>query len=81
MSFVYVHMSLSSELVPDCVLFITTNLNLSSQHLCTKANMLPARGLPRARYPRASSLFGSFFKKFDNFVETDRTSEKFFNVR
>jgi hypothetical protein len=72
-------MSLSSELVPDCVLFITTTFNLSSQLLCTKASTLPARGLLRARRPRASSFFEVFSKKnSDNFVETDRTSEKFF---
>jgi hypothetical protein len=43
MLFVYVHTSLSSKLVPDCVLFITTTFILSSQHLCTKANTLLAR--------------------------------------
>jgi hypothetical protein len=79
MLFVYVHMSLSFELVPDCLLFITVTFNFSSQRLCTKANTLHARGLPRARRPRASSFFKVFSKIFfDNFVETDRTSEKFF---
>jgi hypothetical protein len=79
MSFVYVHMSLSSKLVPDCVPFITATFNLSSQHLCTEANTLPARGLPRARCPHASSFFRSFSKKnSDNFVEAGRTSEKVF---
>jgi hypothetical protein len=79
MLFVYVHMSLSFELVPDCLFFITTTFKLSSQRLCTKANTLPTRGLPRARRPRASS-FSKFFQKkvFDNFVQTDRASEKFF---
>jgi hypothetical protein len=76
--FVHVHMSLSSKLVPDCVLFITTTFNLSSQRLCTRANTLPARGLPRARCPRASSFFRFFSKKSDNFVETNRTRERFF---
>jgi hypothetical protein len=44
MSFVYVHMSLSSKLVPDCVLFVTATFNLSSQRLYSEANTLPARG-------------------------------------
>jgi hypothetical protein len=81
MSFVYVHMSLSSELVPYCVLFITTTFDLSSQRLCTEANTLPARGLPRAQCPRASSFFRNFSKSFDNFVKTNRTSEKVFKQK
>jgi hypothetical protein len=72
-------MSLSSKLVRDCVLFITATFNLSSQRLCTKANTLPTRGLPRAQHPRASSFFSKFFKNSDNFVETNRTSERFLN--
>jgi hypothetical protein len=66
MLFVYVHISLSAELVLDCVLFIT-------------ANTLPARGLPRARRSRPPHFFKVFSKNSDNFVETDRTSEKVFN--
>jgi hypothetical protein len=38
----------------------------------------PARGLPRAQCPRVLNVFSKFFKNSDNFVETDRTSEKFF---
>jgi hypothetical protein len=71
-------MSLSSKLVFDCVLFITATFNFTSQCLCTKENTLPARRLPRARHPRASSFFRNFSKNSDNFVETNRTSERFF---
>jgi hypothetical protein len=78
MPFVYVHMSLSSELVRDCVLFITTTFNLSSQCLCTEANTLPARGLPRARCPRASSFFSNFFKKIPTNLSRPIAQEKFF---
>jgi hypothetical protein len=65
--------------VPECVLFITATFNLSSQRLCTKANTFPARGLPRAQRPRASSFFRNFSKNSENFVEANRTSERFLN--
>jgi hypothetical protein len=67
--------------MPDYVLFVTTTFNLSSQHLCTKANTLPAWGLPRAQCPRAFLFFRIFSKKkSDKFVETNHTSEKFFKT-
>jgi hypothetical protein len=64
MMFVYVHMSLSSELMSDCVLFITATFNLSSQRLCAKANTLPARGLTKGTTPSCLLVFSIFFKKF-----------------
>jgi hypothetical protein len=79
MLFVYVHMSLSSELASDCVIFITTTFNLSSQRLCAKANTLPARGLTKGTTPSCLLIFFEIFQKnSDNFVEANRTSERFF---
>jgi hypothetical protein len=49
---------------------------LNSDRLCTSAKTLPVRGLPRARCP---PVFCEFFKNPDNRVETDRTSERFFD--
>jgi hypothetical protein len=49
---------------------------LSGERPCIHAEMLPARGLPRARCP--TSIFLQFFKKNpDIYVVTDRTSERF----
>jgi hypothetical protein len=54
------------------------HLGLSNECLCTNANTLPARGLPKARCP--PPVFYIFFKKnLDNHVETDRTSVRFFD--
>ena len=79
MLFASVHLSPSSSLY-SVVRFISLwqYLCLSRQRLCTKSKTLPSRGLPRAQCPRVLSIFSKFFKNSDNFVETDRTSEKFF---
>jgi hypothetical protein len=64
-----------------CALFsLWQYLCLSRQRLCNKSKTLPSRGLPRAQCqcPRVINVFSKFFKNSDNFVETDRTSEKFF---
>jgi hypothetical protein len=52
-------------------------LGLSSERLCTSAKTLSAWELPRARCPPL--FFTKFFKNPDNRVETDRTSESFFD--
>jgi hypothetical protein len=39
----------------------------------------PCLGATRAQCPRVLDVFSNFFKNSDNFVETDRTSEKFFD--
>jgi hypothetical protein len=66
------------KLVDDHVYECATSLRLSSECLCTCAETFPARGLPRARCPPYD--FYDFSKKDpDNYVETDRTSERFFD--
>jgi hypothetical protein len=65
MLLVYVHMSLSSKLVPDCVLFIAATFNLSSQRVCTEANTLPAQGLPRAQCPRVLTVYSCIEVRLD----------------
>jgi hypothetical protein len=54
------------------------HLGLSSERLRTSAKTLSARGLPRARCV-PSIHFYEFFKNHVNGVETDRTSERFFD--
>jgi hypothetical protein len=51
---------------------------LNSDRLCTSAKTLPVRGLPRAPTP-PPPVFCEFFKNPNNRVETDRTSERFFD--
>jgi hypothetical protein len=65
------------KLVDDHVYECAATLRLSSECPCTCAETLPTRGLPRARCP--PSDFYDFQKNLDNYVETDLTSERFFD--
>jgi hypothetical protein len=78
MLFVYVHMSLSSELASDCVLFITATFNLSNQRLCAKANTLPTQGLTEGKTPWCLLVFSKFFKKFRQLCRDQSHKRKVF---
>jgi hypothetical protein len=62
--------------VDDHVYECATTLRLSSECPCTSAETLPTQGLPRARCP-PSDFYD--FSNPDNYVETDRTSKRFFD--
>jgi hypothetical protein len=68
------------KLIFGCALFsLWQYLCLSRQCLSTKSKTLPSWGLPRPQCPRVLNISQKFSKKSDNFVETDRASEKFFD--
>jgi hypothetical protein len=60
-------------------LYVATFQRLSGKHYCTCAEMLAARGLPRARCPPFVLPFPK--QKINNNVATNRTCKRFFGVK
>jgi hypothetical protein len=72
-------MSLSSELIFGCVHMFATTFEAeqrASLHQCKDA---PCSGATQGTMPNRVLVFYEIFKNSDNFFETDRTSERFFD--
>jgi hypothetical protein len=80
MSLAFVHMSPSSKRIFGCVHFsVWQHLSLRRHRPCTKAKTLPARDYQGHNALMPPHFFQKFSKKSDNLVETNRTSERFFD--
>jgi hypothetical protein len=80
MLFASVHLSPSTSLYSVVRFFLLWQyLCLSRQHLCTKSKTFLLGGYQGHNALVPSTFFRIFSKNSDNFVEIDRTSEKFFD--
>jgi hypothetical protein len=73
-------MSLSSELIFDCIRFLRGNFKACAESVFAPKQRRSLLGGYQAHDALMPSSFFEIFqkKKSDNFVETNRTSERFF---
>jgi hypothetical protein len=75
-----VHMSLSFELIFDCVNFFAATCELEQTTSLHRSKDAPCLGVTKGTMPSCPPHFFEIFQKnSDNFVETNRTSERFFD--
>jgi hypothetical protein len=72
-------MSLSSELIFGCVHFFMATFDLEQTVSLHQGKVAPCSGATKGTMPSCPRFFRNFSKNSDNFVETDRTSEGFFD--
>jgi hypothetical protein len=75
----FVHMSPSSKLLFGCVHFFTATFKLEQTTSLHQGKDALCSGATKGTMPSCLLVFQKFSKNSDNFVETNRMSESFFD--